>query len=76
MQMCMGIRCDGFEEQFIALLAAIEVGQHQANSSLGDTTAKKRARELKSLKWSVKDGMAERSSNWGKFKGQASKVDS
>lgn len=27
MQNCMGIKCDGYEYQFIALLAAIEAGQ-------------------------------------------------
>lgn len=57
MQNYMGISCEGFENQFIALLAAIEVG-HQASSSLEDTLAKKRARDLKRLDWSVKDGWA------------------
>lgn len=54
---------DDFEDQFIALLAPLGVVQNQPSSSLGGTSAKKRARELKWLDWSVRDGMGERSSN-------------
>lgn len=63
MQTCIGIRCDGFEDQYITLFASIEVEENQASSSPGGISAKKRARELKKLVWSIKDEMGERSSN-------------
>lgn len=65
---------DGFEDQFIALLVAIEVGQTRS-SSLGELTyAKKRARELNRLDWTVTDGARERSSNRRRSKGRAMAV--
>ncbi|KAF5480112.1 hypothetical protein F2P56_000881 [Juglans regia] len=45
LQSCMGILCVGYEEQFKALIIAIEAGQHGAGS--------KRDSELKRLTWSI-----------------------
>lgn len=67
----VGFLCDGFEDRFIALLAAIEVGKMNS-ASLGELTlAKKRARELKRLDWIVIDGTSAKSSNGGRLKGRA-----
>lgn len=55
---------DGFEDQFITLLAAIEAG-HTHSSSSELSTTKKQARELKRLNWIVNEGVVgERSSLW------------
>ncbi|KAF5466945.1 hypothetical protein F2P56_016823 [Juglans regia] len=62
LQSCMGISCKGYEEQFKALIIAIEAGQHG--------TGLKRNRELKRLTWSInydgKEGSASRTRNKGR----------
>lgn len=58
----------------IALLAAIEAGQTFSSSPSELNSAKKRAQELKRFKWTVNDGVGERSSNRGKLKGRATDV--
>ena len=44
----VGIECDGYEEQFIALLTAMEAGHRQ--NKKGES---KKSRELKRLMWSM-----------------------
>lgn len=43
---CVGILCDDFEDQFIALLAAIEAGQILSGSPSEINSAKKTTGEL------------------------------
>ncbi|KAG6657749.1 hypothetical protein CIPAW_04G112700 [Carya illinoinensis] len=68
------ILCNGFEDQSIALLAALEAGQTHSSSPGEINSAKKRARGLKGLNRTVNDGIGERSSNHGRSKGGAMDV--
>ncbi|KAG7940965.1 hypothetical protein I3843_16G013600 [Carya illinoinensis] len=61
-QKIVGLECDGYEEQFMALFTAIEEGHKQKNK--GDS---KKHRELKRLSWSMNvEGSASRSRVKGK----------
>ena len=62
----MGIECDGYEEQFIALLTAMEAGHQQKKR--GNT---KKSRKLKRLMWSMN---SEASSSRNKAKGKGLNV--
>lgn len=57
----MGIECEGYKEQFMALFTAIEVDHVQIKKS--DSEKKK---ELKRLEWSLNVGSA----NWERSKGK------
>lgn len=58
----VGIDCDGYKEQFLALFTAIEAGHHKKNK--GEL---KKHWELKRLDWSMN---MEGSSNCGRVKGK------
>lgn len=70
MQHSLGFLCDGFKNQFIALLAVIEVGKTNS-ASLGKLTfVKKRARELKRPDWIVVDETNVKSPIRGRLRGR------
>lgn len=74
MQFSMGILCDGFEDQLIALFAAIEAGKNSLGSPREFTSVKKQARELYRLDWTVNDGASRKSSNRGRVRGRVKDV--
>lgn len=63
----MGISCDGFEEQFKALLVAIKLGR---SSALKSTS--KKEREIRRFKCSINYVIKEGSGGRDKFKARAS----
>ncbi|XP_041007460.1 uncharacterized protein LOC121252060 [Juglans microcarpa x Juglans regia] len=67
LQSCMGISCVRYEEQFKALIIAIEADQHGVGS--------RRDRELKRLMWSINYDGKEGSASRGRNKGRGGIVD-
>ncbi|KAG6684306.1 hypothetical protein I3842_12G056500 [Carya illinoinensis] len=58
----VGLKCEGYEEQFMALLTAIEVGHQQQRK-----TGSKKQRELNRLTWSMNsEGSSSRERSKGK----------
>ncbi|XP_042970966.1 uncharacterized protein LOC122303308 isoform X2 [Carya illinoinensis] len=66
LQSCLGISCVGYEEQFKALIIAIEAGQQGSVS--------KRERELRRLSWSINYDSKEGSASRGRNKGRVGSV--
>ena len=66
LQNCLGISCAGYEEQFKALIIAIEAGQNGAGT--------KRERELRRLTWSINYDGKEGSASRGRNKGRVGSV--
>ncbi|KAG6700305.1 hypothetical protein I3842_08G105600 [Carya illinoinensis] len=60
-QHVVGLKCVGYEEQFLALLTAIEAG-HMIDKKMGS----KKQRELKRLNWSLNEGSSSRDRSKGK----------
>ena len=68
-QQCVQITCEGFEDQFIALLTAIEAGH-----VLGTKSRSKKSRELKRLTWTINHDDKGCSSSRGRTKGKTEPI--
>lgn len=60
---CIGITCESFVDELLALLTAIEAGYAQSKANSSRNMAKKSDGELKKLMWAMNDEGGERSSN-------------
>lgn len=67
----MGLSCEGFEEEMMALLTTIEVSHFQNESASGSKMVNKGNRELKILSCSINYDSKGGSSSQGGVKGRA-----
>lgn len=67
----MGISCEGFEEELLALFAAIEASNSKQASASCSSLGKRGSRELKSLVCSINYDANSGSASCGRVKGRA-----
>jgi hypothetical protein len=67
----VGISCEGFEEELMALFTAIEVNHSQKELASCSNLVNKDSRELKRLSYSINYDMKGSSASRGRGKGRA-----